>query len=313
MGPGDQGGGRVGLLVGVNAKHDQGHGCLPSAHRMGSRGRQSDLRTARSCLCSVRPRPGAGGWHAHGEPALRRQDVSEPSHRRPRHATQPREPAGPSQQVGCLPLPGTTTRRPRSVQGGDAPSARAASLASSAALAVPAAGQPSPRPEPLRWTPTPATRVPPHCHEAGSPLVRPPRGSGAAAPYLCGDSRSIAGEVCGWGGPASRWWRWVTVRAEVKLSARSARGRTSLTLVRAVAASFTEKQGGVSAPGSPSRILGAGQRGCVRASAQPYLGARTRQRTGPATRCWIRDRVCAATQSLEAAGGKAVAAGAVRA
>ena len=34
----------------------------------------------------------------------------------------------------------------------DAPSARAASLASSAALAVPAAGQPSPRPESLRWT-----------------------------------------------------------------------------------------------------------------------------------------------------------------
>jgi hypothetical protein len=35
----------------------------------GSRGRQSDFRTARSCLCSVRPRPGAGGRHAHGEPA----------------------------------------------------------------------------------------------------------------------------------------------------------------------------------------------------------------------------------------------------
>jgi hypothetical protein len=32
---------------------------------------------------------GAGGWHAHGEPALRRQDVSEPSRRRPWHATQP--------------------------------------------------------------------------------------------------------------------------------------------------------------------------------------------------------------------------------
>jgi hypothetical protein len=49
---------------------------------------------------------------------------------------------------------------------------------------------------------------------------------------------------------------------------RSARGRTSLTPVRAVAALFTEQQGWVSAPGSPSRILGAGQRGGVRASAQ---------------------------------------------
>src|SRR5215208_310515 len=82
------------------------------------------------------------------------------------------------------------------------------------------------------------------------------------------------------------------------------RGRTSLTPVRAVAALFTEQQGWVSAPGSPSWILGAGQRGCVRASAQPYLGARTRYRAGPATRCWIGDRVCAATQSLEAAGGR---------
>ena len=51
----------------------------------------------------------------------------------------------------------------------------------------------------------------------------------------------------------------------------------------------------------------------VRASAHPYLGARTRQRADPATRCWIGDRVCAATQSLEAAGGWAVAAGAGRA
>jgi hypothetical protein len=39
----------------------------------------------------------------------------------------------------------------------------------------------------------------------------------ASAPYLCGDPRSIVSEVCGWSGPASRWWRWVTVRAEVKL------------------------------------------------------------------------------------------------
>jgi hypothetical protein len=58
-----------------------------TGHRTGSRGRQSDFRMARSCLCSVRPRPGAGGWHAHGEPALRRQDVSEPARRRPRHTT----------------------------------------------------------------------------------------------------------------------------------------------------------------------------------------------------------------------------------
>jgi hypothetical protein len=87
---GHQAADRLGLLlVRVNAKHDQEHGCLPSAHRTGSRGRQSDFRTARSCLCSVRPRPGAGGWHAHGEPALRRQDVSEPSRRHPGHATEP--------------------------------------------------------------------------------------------------------------------------------------------------------------------------------------------------------------------------------
>jgi len=51
----------------------------------------------------------------------------------------------------------------------------------------------------------------------------------------------------------------------------------------------------------------------VRASAHPYLGARTRQRADPATRCWVGDRVCAATQSLEVAGGWAVAAGAGRA
>jgi hypothetical protein len=51
----------------------------------------------------------------------------------------------------------------------------------------------------------------------------------------------------------------------------------------------------------------------VRASAHPYLGARTRERADPATRCWIGDRACAATQSLEAAGGKTVAAGAGRA
>jgi hypothetical protein len=37
-------------------------------------------------------------------------------------------------------------------RGGDAPSGHAASLASSAALPVPAAGQPWPRPEPQRWT-----------------------------------------------------------------------------------------------------------------------------------------------------------------
>jgi hypothetical protein len=51
----------------------------------------------------------------------------------------------------------------------------------------------------------------------------------------------------------------------------------------------------------------------VRAGTHPHLGARTRQRADPATRCWIGDRVCAATQSLEAAGGWAVAAGAGRA
>ena len=36
VGPGDQGGGRMGLLMGVNTKHDQGHGGLPSAHRTGT-------------------------------------------------------------------------------------------------------------------------------------------------------------------------------------------------------------------------------------------------------------------------------------
>src|SRR5829696_7148703 len=136
---------------------------------------------------------------------------------------------------------------------------------------------------------------------------------GASAPYLCGDPRSNASEVCGWGGPASRWWRWVTVRAEVKLE-RPQRARTSKLDAGEGRGSLVHREAGwISAPGSPSRILGAGQRGCVRASAQPYLGARTRYRAGPATRCWIGDRVCAATQSLEAAGGKAVAAGAVRA
>jgi hypothetical protein len=74
-------------LCGSTPSMTRDNGSLSSAHRTGSRGRQSDLRTARSCRCSVRPRPGAGGWPAHGEPALRRQDVSEPSRPRPGHAT----------------------------------------------------------------------------------------------------------------------------------------------------------------------------------------------------------------------------------
>jgi hypothetical protein len=81
---------------------------------------------------------------------------------------------------------GTTPRRPRSVaRGGDAPSARAASLASFAALAVPGPAPPWPRP----WTPTlvgtlvptrvptPATRVPPRRPGAPFRLVMPPRGA----------------------------------------------------------------------------------------------------------------------------------------
>ena len=158
--------------------------------------------------------------------------------------------------------------------------------------------------------------------------VRAPRGSGAAAPYgalRAIDSSARPRLICvGTPGQlpvrsADGWPCFSVVamgdgpsRGQVGAPAAQ-RGRTSLTPVRAVAASFTEKQGWVSAPGSPSRVLGAGQRWCVRASAQPYLGARTRHRAGPATRCWIGDWVCAATQSLEAAGGKAVAAGAVRA
>jgi hypothetical protein len=66
-------------------------------------------------------------------------------------------------------------------QGGDAPSARAASLASTAALPVPAAGQPWPRRGtptliPTRIStliPTPATRVPPHRPRAPFALVMP--------------------------------------------------------------------------------------------------------------------------------------------
>jgi hypothetical protein len=82
-------------------------------------------------------------------------------------------------------LPGTTPCRPRSVAVRDAPSARAASLASSAALPVLARLPPWPR----RLTPTSfptstptsfPTRpgcVPPRRPEARSPLVMPPRGA----------------------------------------------------------------------------------------------------------------------------------------
>ena len=69
------------------------------------------------------------------------------------------------------------------------------------------------------------------------------------------------------------------------------RGRTSFTPVRAVAVSFTEKQGWVSAPGSPSRILGAGQRDvCVPAPSliwvlEPATGQVRRQDAGLGTGC----------------------------
>ena len=49
-------------------------------------------------------------------------------------------------------LPGTPARRPLWVAGGDAPSARAASLASSAAPAGPGPVPPWPSPSSLRWT-----------------------------------------------------------------------------------------------------------------------------------------------------------------
>jgi len=83
----------------------------------GSRGRQSDFRTARSCLCSVRPRPGAGGWHAHGEPAYGgRMSPSHPVDALGTLLTE--QHAEHSQQVGCLPRldqPSARSRQGRAV------------------------------------------------------------------------------------------------------------------------------------------------------------------------------------------------------
>jgi hypothetical protein len=101
-------------------------------------------------------------------------------------------------------LPGT---RPAAGHGRwrvrDAPSARAASLASSAALPVPARVPPWPRPSTPTLVgtlvPTPATRVPPRRLAAGSPLVMPPRG--ASRPQKPRPTSPPQGE---WSGRAAR-------------------------------------------------------------------------------------------------------------
>jgi hypothetical protein len=93
-------------------------------------------------------------------------------------------------------LPGTTPRRLRSVAGRDAPSARAASLVSSAALAVSARRHRGRGPQPLRWTLRGTLRRPPayplHRPGAPFPLVMPL--GGAERPQ--GALRAIDSSAC---------------------------------------------------------------------------------------------------------------------
>src|SRR5512132_789144 len=90
--PGDQGGGRMGLLVRVDPEDHHGHGSPPPAHRTGRRGRQSDLRTARlmPLLSQATTWATAGGMPTASQPS---GDRMSPSHPADAHSTLPNQAA----------------------------------------------------------------------------------------------------------------------------------------------------------------------------------------------------------------------------